>query len=260
MSILDLQKTKGQALARNSILVLRILTLLGERTGIGLAALSSAMDAPKSSVYRALQDLVEEGWVAITSDFPAKYVLTNKVLSIGRGASLTHVIADAAAPTLDAIHAHTGENVQLSYLEEASIVGFERRESIHPLRVVLPIGKRIPWHATAAGKAIAGHLDEVHLGHLLDADRASLTAHTITEREALLHEIEQGRQIGFTVSRDGYREGVVSIASAILDAARHPIAALSINGVASRLTHTVVSEYGPLVRDGAQQIARTLSH
>lgn len=246
-------------MARNSILVLRILSELGQGDQLGLAALSTRIEAPKTSVYRALLDLIEEGWVHATPDTPTRYFLSTKVLTVSRGVGLARAVTAAARPVMDRIHLATGENVQLSFLEGDALVGFERRESTHAVRVVLSLGTRMPWYATAGGKAIAGRLPPAYLNQLLAGERHPLTPETITDRAALEREIDRGRTHGYVVSRGGYRDGLVSIAAAILDGSGEALASLSMNGVDTRITDDVVDDLGEMIRDGAIEISRTLA-
>lgn len=245
-------------MARNSILVLRILTELGRGDQLPLAAISTRIAAPKTSVYRALLDLMDEGWVHGSSSRPPLYFLSTKVLTVSRGVGLARSLTAAASSVLDRIHLATGENVQLSFLEGDSLVGFERRESTHAVRVVLPLGTRIPWYATAVGKAMAGHLPPERLEQLLSAEHPPLTAQTITDRERLLREVDKGIRNGYVVSRSGYRDGLISIGAAIVDQHGDALAGLSMNGVDTRITDEVVDELGAMIRDGAHEISRAL--
>ena len=226
---------------------------------MGLTELSQALLFPKTSVHRAVADLVEEGWVRSTGQVPPRYFLSGKVLRAAQGVNGMAELSVVAEPLVDELHRVTGENVQLSTLEDGYILALARRESAHALRVHLPIGERVPWHATAAGRAIAGHLAPERLERLLAGDLPALTPDTITDRETLRRDIERGVEQGYVINRNGWRAGVVSIGAAILDARGLAIAGLSVNGVASRMKPEVVDTVALNVRDAARRISEELN-
>ena len=246
-------------MARNSVLVLQIIETLGRGTSMGLTELSQALHSPKTSVHRAVADLIDEGWLRSTGQSPPRYFLSGKVLRAAQGVNGMAELSVVAEPLVDELHESTGENVQLSTLEDGYILVSARRESSHALRVHLPIGERVPWHGTAAGRAIAGHLPPERLERLLAGDLPALTPDTITDRAALRRDIERGADQGYVVNRNGWRAGVVSIGAAILDARGLPVAGLSVNGVDSRMTPEVVTTVARNVRDAAQRATAELT-
>lgn len=245
-------------MARNSLLVLQILEVLGNGRPMGLSELTSVLGSPKTSVHRAIGDLVEEGWLRSTGQAPPCYFLSGKVLRIAQGSNGMAELSIVAGPVLDRLHRQTGENVQLSTLEDGYIVAFERRESSHALRVHLPLGERVHWHATAVGRAIAAHLAPERLQQLLSQELPALTASTITSRIELQLDIDRGYEQGYVVSDSGWRMGVVAIGAPVLDPRGYPIAGLSVNSVASRMTASVIEAVAPLVRDAAREIGGSL--
>ncbi|HWS51577.1 MAG TPA: IclR family transcriptional regulator [Microbacterium sp.] len=246
-------------MARNSLAVLRILEVLGEGDPMGLSDVAGRLLLPKTSVHRALLDLVEEGWVRALPQTPPRYVLSAKVLRVARGANGLTELVSAAAPVMDRLLAVTGENVQLLALEDGHIFALARRESTHALRVHLPMGERMPWHATAAGKAIASRLDDDARERLLSLPLAALTPGTTIDRGELSRQLAKAAIDGVVVNRGGWRTGVVSIGAPILDSDGTPLAGLSINGVESRLSPGEIDPLADLVRDAAREIGERLS-
>ena len=246
-------------MARNSLTVLRILEVLGDGEPIGLSDLTGRLLLPKTSVHRAILDLVDEGWVRALPQTPPRYVLSAKVLRVARGANGLTELVSAAAPVMDRVLARTGENVQLLALEDGHIFALARRESTHALRVHLPIGERLPWHATAAGKAIVSRLADDARERLLSMPLTALTPATTVDRDQLEKQLAKAATDGVVVNRGGWRAGVVSIGAAILDADATPLGGLSINGVESRLSPGEIEPLADLVRDSAREISERLA-
>src|SRR6185436_6128450 len=64
------------------------------------------------------------------------------------------------------------------------------------------VGRRLPAHSTSLGKALlATHSDE-QVRKMLPETLASLTEHTITDREQLIEELRQVREQGIAVDRE----------------------------------------------------------
>ena len=245
-------------MARNSVAVLQIVEALGCGRALGLSELATQLALPKTSVHRALVDLVDEEWVRATES-PVRYFLSGKVLRVARGVNGMADLSAAARPVLDRLQNLTRENVQLSTLEDGFVLALERRESTHALRVHFPLGERMPWHATAVGRAIAGHLPAERLEQLLSMELPALTPQTTVDRDELRQQIDQAVQDGFMVNHGGWRTGVVSIGAAILDPVGAPIGGLSINGVASRIPPEDADSLALVVRDAAREISQRLA-
>lgn len=117
----------------------------------------------------------------------------------------------------------------------------------------------MPWHATAAGKAIASRLDDDARERLLSLPLAALTPGTTIDRGELSRQLAKAAIDGVVVNRGGWRTGVVSIGAPILDSDGTPLAGLSINGVESRLSPGEIDPLADLVRDAAREIGERLS-
>jgi DNA-binding IclR family transcriptional regulator len=245
-------------MARNSVAVLQILEVLGRGRALGLSELAAQLSLPKTSVHRALADLMEEGWVR-AMEFPVHYFLSGKILRVARGANGAADLSVAAGPVLDRLQNLTQENVQLSTLEDGLVLALERRESTHALRVHLPLGEGLSWHATAVGRAIAGHLPAEQLEQLLSMELPALTPHTTVDRAELRRQIDRAVQDGFVVNRGGWRTGVISIGAAILDPLGAPVGGLSINSVESRMGPEDADALALVVRDAAREISQRLA-
>ena len=246
-------------MARNSVAVLKILELLGEGDPLGLSDLAAHLVLPKTSVHRALADLVEEGWVRGTNQSPARYFLSGKVLRVAGGANGMAELTGVAGPIMDRLQQATGENVQLATLEDGFVLALERRESRHTLRVHLPIGESLPWYATAVGRAIAGHLSPEQQDRLFSMDISALTPFTTVKPAELREQISKAATDGYVVNRSGWRVGVVSVGAAILDPRGKPIGGLSVNIVESRLAESDMDQLGVIVRDAAREISANLA-
>ncbi|HEY6820454.1 MAG TPA: IclR family transcriptional regulator C-terminal domain-containing protein, partial [Burkholderiales bacterium] len=125
------------------------------------------------------------------------------------------------------------------------------------MRVVHVIGTRAPLHVTAAGKLF---LLEEGFARLRDyAKRTRLAAHTrntITNLPVLERELERIQGQGWATDAEEAEIGVRCVAAAIRDDAGALVAALSLSTPADRMK----AQWGPLVKETAERISRTIGH
>jgi DNA-binding IclR family transcriptional regulator len=90
--------------------------------------------------------------------------------------------------------------------------------AVRGLRVVAHMGARLPLHCTASGKALLAVLspDEADTA-LLDPLR-KYTPNTVTDRAALLRELEEVRRAGVAYDHEEYVMGVCAVAAPVHDA------------------------------------------
>jgi len=103
------------------------------------------------------------------------------------------------------------------------------------------IGRRTRPHAVANGKVLLAYGAIPLPGHL-----ERYTAQTITSRDALTAELAAIRHNGYATAVAELEEGLVAVASPVLDAAGTCIAALSVSGPAFRMLPEKLDELGRL--------------
>jgi DNA-binding IclR family transcriptional regulator len=83
------------------------------------------------------------------------------------------------------------------------------------MRVHMDAGERIPLHASASGQACLAFMPEDDARQVLSGNLMAFTAHTVTDRTALLEQIEMVRRNGFAEVDQGFEEGVYGMAAPI---------------------------------------------
>ena len=83
----------------------------------------------------------------------------------------------------------------------------------------------------------------------------ALTRRSITSRGQLEDELAAVRERGFALNREESEDGVASVAVAVLDGRRAPVAALSVSAPVSRLPDRLAGEIAAQLRVGAQRLA-----
>jgi DNA-binding IclR family transcriptional regulator len=77
------------------------------------------------------------------------------------------------------------------------------------------VGRTLPAHATALGKALLAELTDTEIRGLLPARLAPLTEHTVTDRAALLAELAVIRDRGYALEHEEGTPGVACAAAVV---------------------------------------------
>ncbi|MER8045139.1 IclR family transcriptional regulator [Streptomyces sp. NPDC094032] len=192
----------GGAPVKSAVRTVELLEYFAGRPGLhALAAVQEAVGYPKSSLYMLLRTLVELGWVE-TDATGTRYGIGVRALLVGTAYIDGDEVVATARPTLDRLSDDTTETIQLARLDGTDVVCLATRRSPHHLRPFTRVGRRLPAHATALGKALlATHTDE-QVRRLLPGTLPALTEHTLTDREELIEELRAIRERGYAVDRE----------------------------------------------------------
>lgn len=109
----------------------------------------------------------------------------------------------------------TGLTTQIGVLNGDRALIVESRISDRVLRAAAMWGQRLPLHASAVGKAILAQLSDQRISELLPAQLEAITGATITDRDALLGEVERVRESAMAVADGELANGLYAIAIAL---------------------------------------------
>ncbi|BFO21363.1 hypothetical protein SHKM778_77510 [Streptomyces sp. KM77-8] len=138
--------------AARTMEVLELLAARGDRPA-RLQELADELSVPRSSMYALLQTLIARGWVRTD--------VTGSLYGIGIRALLTgtsYLDSDprvrAVRPYLDEASDALGETIHLGRLDGHDVAYLATRESHEYLRTISRVGRRLPAHVGALGKAL----------------------------------------------------------------------------------------------------------
>ncbi|WP_188197193.1 IclR family transcriptional regulator [Nonomuraea sp. SYSU D8015] len=234
---------------QNVINALRVLEEVAARQPAGVGELARGLGLPKSTVQRSLRTLHEAGWIRPAGGTVTRWQVTSKALQVGRRAELG--LRDVALPVMEELRQRTGETIHLMIPEGDAVVLIERLETDKPLRIVLPLGIRLPLHASANGKAVLAYLD------CPIAELPTYTDTTITDPELLSAELAEVRARGYADNRGEWRSDIAAVAAAVIGP-DGPVASLSVSTPASRMPDDLRREYGKLVTQAARTLSESL--
>jgi len=195
-----------------------------------LGDLARTLAIPKSSLSGILRTMMRRGWVA-TDETGTRFGLGLRALQVGASYVDGDEVVARLAGRLDALAAAFGETVHLGRLAGAAVTYLAKRESVHPLRLYSAIGRHLPAHATALGKALLARRDSAGVDSLLSWPLPALTPHTITSPPALHADLAAIRARGWAADREENSVGIACFAVALTDTD-----AISISIPTARLT------------------------
>ena len=167
----------------------------------GLGELAARLRIPKSSLHSILRTMEHRGWVEADAT-RSTYSLGMSALLIGSSYVDQDPTVIRTSDIMDRLAAETGETVHLARLELPDVVYLAKRESVHPLRMFSAIGRRLPAHATALGKAALAEMSDAAVEALLPEKLAGTTPHTITSRDALIEHLAEVRRQGYAIDAE----------------------------------------------------------
>lgn len=219
-----------------------------------LTAIQQELGYPKSSLYALLRTLVQLGWVE-TDPTGTLYRIGMRALLVGASYIDGDPVVGMAHETLEWLAEATGETVHFGRLDDFDVVDLSSRPSRHDLRPVVRVGRRMPVHSTALGKALlADRSDPV-----LPAELERQTEHTITDHAALAEELRGVRERGYAVDREENSPGIRCF-GVVLRLQRPARDALSVSIPVTRLSDASEREIPSLLMRARERIEYSAHH
>lgn len=183
--------------------------------GASLRSLAADVGLAPSSTHRLLRGLVDVG---LASQEPAGqgYRLGHTLLRLA-GAYLERVgFADLMLPYLDEVTRATGTVAFSAVRDGDTIICTSVRAPRETTNFYVRIGKILPWHASAAAKALIHTLDDATLRRRLgDHVERRYTARTLTDVDAIIADLERGKRRGYWECVEELEPGVYAVAAPV---------------------------------------------
>ncbi|SOD70849.1 IclR family transcriptional regulator [Jatrophihabitans sp. GAS493] len=214
--------------------VLQILQLLSEQAGpVPAAVLARELKLPRSSTYHLLNTLCESGFVLHLSE-ERRYALGVRAYELASGYSRQAPLQRLARVPLARLVDRTGHSAHLAVLHGRDVVYVLEERAPGRAPLITDVGVRLPAHLTASGRAVLAALPATQVRALFP-DAAAFVSWRETPAATQPQTISALKQLLVGVRRDGVAsesgeitEGFASVAAAVLDHNRHPLAAVAV--------------------------------
>jgi IclR family transcriptional regulator, pca regulon regulatory protein len=203
-----------------------------------LSEVAAKTDLTRAAARRFLLTLTDLGYVRTDG---RRFALSPRVLELGYAYLSSLSLPEIAEPHLERLVAEVRESSSVSVLDGDDIVYVARVPTSRIMRVAINVGTRFPAHATSMGRVQLAGLSESELdAYLARAQLRRLTAHTLTDPDALRAELARIRAQGWALVDQELEEGLRSVAAPIRDRAGRVVAAVNVSAHASRASRDAV--------------------
>lgn len=206
------------------------------RVGARLIDLCTEINIERPTAHRILQGLVSEGLIR-QDESTKRYFLGNVIYEMGLAASPRTNMRDLCHSHLQHIAQSTGDTVFLTIRTGFDGVCIDRAEGAFPIKVfVLEVGHRRPINIGGGALALLSFLEDNEIERILkvNKDRCLEKFPNYSEAEVRKN-ILRARARSHVISDVVELPGVRTIAVPIFDKNNHPVAAISVATLSSRL-------------------------
>lgn len=223
---------------------------------VTLGYVRSALDMPKSSTHRLLNDLAALGIVRRTDD--GRYSLGPRLLYWGEAAADTFDLRLVAEQPMRNLRDELGESVHLYIRDHDTRICIVAVQGRHMLRPFIQLGRPLPLRVGAAGKLLLAFADS-HV-QKQEIGRAKTEAPTMPNAPGakLEEHLSQIRAERWSTSLGEREEGVSAVATAVADARDRVVAALCVSAPSTRLGESRFAELRQPLEDCAAEISALL--
>jgi DNA-binding IclR family transcriptional regulator len=238
----------------------RVIVLLREvaRADVPITAneLSERTGLPKATVYRLCEQLL--GADLIRRQIGGRgFVPVQGLVDLSQTVMSGRSVYVARHAVIERVAREIGETCNLVVPERTGMVYWDRVETEWPLRLQLPIGTRVPFHATSSGKLFLASLGEQQCARLLqEIDLEAFTDNTITSRVALTGHLEEISERGYSLDDEEFIEGMTAVAVPVVDKGGRYVASLAVHAPTSRMSIADARGHVAVLQDAARRISQ----
>jgi IclR family transcriptional regulator, KDG regulon repressor len=238
-----------------------ILSRIRQDGPLSIREAAAALGLPRSSVHELMHTLVALGAIAPADGGGGRFTLGLLMHELG-SAYLSQVdLAREGHRAAETVAAACGETVHLAALDGVEVVYLAKVDSIHAVRMVSAVGRRLPAHCTGVGKALLSGLSDEELERRFGGDDAPLpamTSNSLATVGALRAALAGVRRLGFATDDCESNRDVRCVAAPVYDHRGAMTAAMSISVPVSRTAADWPGELAWLIREGAADLSRRL--
>jgi DNA-binding IclR family transcriptional regulator len=257
LQTVDASSSDEQYYLRSIGRALDVLNCFDGLTALSLKDIGARTSLPESTLFRVLLTLEKHEYLVQHRD--GTYQLAPKLI-FGWLVQAANKLRDEARPELERLANRFNETVSLAYLFDDRIHVLDCMETFHEIRMANKVGRVLPPHCSAMGKAITAFQDRELADRILEVyGLAPRTEKTIVDRRRLFEELEEVRKTGVGYDREESIRGGLCIGAAVRPKGEPVVAAISLSTPLVRMTKEREREIRAAVVDSAAAIATVIS-
>ena len=223
---------------------------------VGPRALARSADIDRSAVGRILQQM--EALDVLVGE-NGKYEPGPRLFALGRNLSALDTLPAASNSVLASLVAEYDETSYVCVLHGGAAVFLYESQSSKPLRYVVDLGRPVPLHAGAAGRAIlSGVSEDAARQLLLGATLEKLTDNTVLDIDTLLKMRARDLEVGYSISTQERVEGGAAVAAPFFDNSGSCQGSVVLTAPVTRFAQVVPEEIGAALNAAAATLSSRL--
>jgi DNA-binding IclR family transcriptional regulator len=235
---------------------LDVLDCFDGQTPLSLKEISARMKLPESTLFRVLRTLERHEY--LHQDRDGTYQLSPRLIFGWLVRAADHVRA-VARPEMERLVNTFNETASLAFLFDDRIHVLDCMETFHEIRMTNKIGRVLPPHCSALGKAITAFQERTLADRMLEVyGLTPRTEHTIVDRQRLFAEFNDIRRSGVACDREESIHGGICFGAAIQTPGKTVKAAISVSTPTTRMDRSREKEVREAVSEAAAEIGRRL--
>jgi len=222
---------------------------------ISATELIEALDLPKPTVNRILQQLEEEALLQ-RDPVSRRYMPGSRTRDLALGVISNQALGAPRHAILRALSEEIGETCNCTMLDGDHTVYFDRVEANWPYRIQLPVGSQLPLHCTASGKLFLAYMKPRQRHRLVSAAPLKrFTNRTITDTGLLMDELKRIENDGIGIDNEEFMAGMVAVAVPVFNAANEICFTVAVHAPTVRKPLEALRQYVPSLRQAAAAMA-----
>ena len=220
--------------------------------GVGVSEIARRVRLGKSTTHRLLTSLCKAQLVRVEPQ-TRLYSLGFRLLH-WTAAWLDRLdVRTKALPYLRQLREKCQETISLNLRDGHHRVAVERLETSHEVRFIVDLGRPLPLHVGAGGKAILAFLPDEEVGQILASTKVDPRS-----RRRILRDLAEIRRTGSAVTIGERIPGSGAVSAPVFNHEGRAVGSVSILSLAVRLPADVRESYRPLAVQAAKAISREL--
>lgn len=238
----------------------RVIVLLREvaRADVPITAneMSERTGLPKATVYRLCEQLLAADLIRRQIGGRG-FVPGQGLVDLSQTVLAGRSVYVARHAVIERVAREIGETCNLVVPERTGMVYWDRVETEWPLRLQLPVGSRVPFHATSSGKLYLASLGDQQCQRLLqEIELEAFTDNTITSPDELTEHLTEIAELGYSLDNEEFIAGMTAVAVPIVDQNGRYVASLAVHAPVSRMTVSQACGYVGVLQDASLRIGQ----
>lgn len=215
--------------------------------------LSQALDIPKPTIHRLIQNLVDEGFVAI--DISGGIIPGKRVRNLSVELWQQRHFFNERQVVLQRLVDDIKESCGIAIPYQMNMTYTNRVQTSLPLQIHLPVGAKSPMWCTGTGKLYLSQLPKPSRRKMLQSLALSkFTKNTIVDIELLNAELDRIAKTGIGIDNEEFISEMVTVAVPIVDKKSRYLASLYVHGPTIRVSLEELLSHVPRLQAAALDI------